>query len=174
LALAANQQSAHCKEPDLIFYRLKIRLLSHTAEFDQRKHEEFNLWHDTQDQKFDNPEDSDKHSPPKLRSIWRSEITDQDSTDKIRSVFLNTACNCAKSKKPKLIYGIMEKQFRTITRKLPRKSVSPVMLDADARMRLDNVVFRLGFAITRAQARQLVSHGFFNVNGKKVNIPSYQ
>lgn len=76
--------------------------------------------------------------------------------------------------KAKAIYGIMEKQFRRYYEKASKK----VGITGDAllqmlEMRLDNVVFRLGFAITRAQARQLVSHGFFQVNGTKVNIPSY-
>lgn len=77
--------------------------------------------------------------------------------------------------KAKAIYGIMEKQFRRYYEKASKK----VGITGDALMqmlelRLDNVTYRLGFGITRAQARQLVSHGFFNVNGKKVNIPSYQ
>lgn len=77
--------------------------------------------------------------------------------------------------KAKAIYGIMEKQFRIYYQKASKK----VGITGDAllqmlELRLDNVVFRLGFATTRAQARQLVSHGFFNINGKKVNIPSYQ
>lgn len=76
--------------------------------------------------------------------------------------------------KAKAIYGIMEKQFRRYYEKASKK----VGITGDAllqmlEMRLDNIVFRLGFAITRAQARQLVSHGFFDVNAKKVNIPSY-
>ena len=77
--------------------------------------------------------------------------------------------------KAKLIYGIMEKQFRKYYEKASKKvGVTGDALLQMLEMRLDNIVFRLGFGITRAQARQLVSHGFFNVNGKKVNIPSYQ
>jgi small subunit ribosomal protein S4 len=77
--------------------------------------------------------------------------------------------------KAKMTYGIMEKQFRRYYEKASKK----VGITGDAllqmlEMRLDNVVFRLGFGITRAQARQLVSHGFFEIKGKKVNIPSYQ
>ncbi|MBI3952744.1 MAG: 30S ribosomal protein S4 [Candidatus Doudnabacteria bacterium] len=76
--------------------------------------------------------------------------------------------------KAKAIYGIMEKQFRRYYEKASKK----VGVTGDALLellekRLDNVVFRLGFALTRPQARQLVTHGFFEVNGKKVNIPSY-
>ncbi|HEX5430156.1 MAG TPA: 30S ribosomal protein S4 [Patescibacteria group bacterium] len=77
--------------------------------------------------------------------------------------------------KAKAIYGIMEKQFRRYYEKASKKvGITGDALLQALELRLDNVVFRLGFAITRAQARQLVSHGFFNVNGKKVNIPSYQ
>jgi len=77
--------------------------------------------------------------------------------------------------KAKTIYGIMEKQFRGYYQKASKK----VGITGDAlmqllEMRLDNIVFRLGFAQTRPQARQLVSHGFFDVNGKKANIPSMQ
>ena len=76
--------------------------------------------------------------------------------------------------KAKAIYGIMEKQFRRYYEKASKRvGVTGDALLQMLEMRLDNVVFRLGFALTRAQARQLVSHGFFNVNGKKVNIPSY-
>ena len=77
--------------------------------------------------------------------------------------------------KAKIIYGLMERQFRRYYEVASRK----VGATGDALMqlletRLDNVVFRLGIGATRAQARQLVSHGFFDVNGQKVNIPSYQ
>lgn len=76
--------------------------------------------------------------------------------------------------KAKAIYGIMEKQFRRYYEKASKKvGITGDALMQMLEMRLDNVVYRLGFAITRAQARQLVSHGFFQVNGHKVNIPSY-
>jgi small subunit ribosomal protein S4 len=76
--------------------------------------------------------------------------------------------------KTKLIYGIMEKQFRRYYEKASKKvGVTGDALMQLLEMRLDNIVFRLGLATTRAQARQLVSHGFFDLNGKKVNIPSY-
>lgn len=77
--------------------------------------------------------------------------------------------------KAKAIYGIMEKQFRRYYQMASKKAgVTGDILLEILEMRLDNAVFRLGFAITRPQARQLVNHGFFLVNGKKVNIPSYQ
>lgn len=76
--------------------------------------------------------------------------------------------------KAKAIYGIMEKQFRRYYEKASKKiGVTGDALLQLLEMRLDNIVFRMGLAITRAQARQLVNHGFFDVNGKKVDIPSY-
>jgi small subunit ribosomal protein S4 len=76
--------------------------------------------------------------------------------------------------KAKVIYGVMEKQFRRYYEKASKK----VGVTGDALLelletRLDNTVYRLGFGITRPQARQLVTHGFFEVNGTKVNIPSF-
>ena len=76
--------------------------------------------------------------------------------------------------KAKLAYGLMEKQFSSLYEKALRKSgVTGDNLIKLLETRLDNVVYRLGFAETRAQARQLVSHGFFAVNGKKTDIPSF-
>ena len=77
--------------------------------------------------------------------------------------------------KAKVIYGLMERQFRKYYEMASKKvGVTGDALLQLLEMRLDNVVFRLGIAATRPQARQLVSHGFFDVNGHKVNIPSYQ
>lgn len=76
--------------------------------------------------------------------------------------------------KAKAIYGIMERQFRRYYEKANKKvGVTGDALLQMLEMRLDNVVYRLGFGSSRPQARQLVGHGFFEVNGKKVNIPSY-
>jgi small subunit ribosomal protein S4 len=75
----------------------------------------------------------------------------------------------------KAIYGIMEKQFRRYYEKASKKTGETGLALLQAlELRLDNVVFRLGFALTRPQARQLVNHGFFHVNGKKVDIPSFE
>lgn len=77
--------------------------------------------------------------------------------------------------KAKVIYGIMERQFRNYYETASKKvGVTGNTLLLLLESRLDNIVFRMGFAITRPQARQLVTHGFFDVNGKKLNIPSYQ
>ena len=77
--------------------------------------------------------------------------------------------------KVKFIYGIMEKQFRAYYEKAEKAEgkTGAVLLTLIER-RLDNVIFRLGLAATRREARQLVSHSHFTVNGKKVNIPSYR
>ena len=77
--------------------------------------------------------------------------------------------------KAKFIYGVLEKQFRGYFNKAKRQpGITGENLMRILESRLDNVVFRLGFAQTRRDARQLVSHAHFTVNGKKVNIPSYQ
>ena len=77
--------------------------------------------------------------------------------------------------KVKRLYGVLEKQFRNyIAEALKTKGNTAEMLLSLLERRLDNVVFRLGFAPTRASARQLVSHRHVLVNGKRVNFPSYQ
>ena len=76
--------------------------------------------------------------------------------------------------KAKFIYGVLERQFRNYFEMASnKKGVTGENLLQILESRLDNVVFRLGFANTRPQARQFVSHGLFEVNGKKVDIPSY-
>jgi small subunit ribosomal protein S4 len=76
--------------------------------------------------------------------------------------------------KVKRIYGVLERQFRGyFGRADRRKGVTGENLLALLEQRLDSVVYRLGFASSRAQARQLVSHGHFLVNNRKVDIPSY-
>ncbi|OIQ59034.1 30S ribosomal protein S4 [Moorella thermoacetica] len=76
--------------------------------------------------------------------------------------------------KVRRIYGILERQFRNYFEKAERqKGVTGENLLILLERRLDNVVYRLGFADSRAEARTLVRHGHFLVNGRKVNIPSY-
>lgn len=81
----------------------------------------------------------------------------------------------AEKQKAKIIYGILEKQFKKYYTFASRDPLATgeVMLSLLER-RLDNAVYRLGFAPTRAAARQLVAHGNVLVNGKKVSIPSYR
>ena len=72
------------------------------------------------------------------------------------------------------VYGVLESQFRIYFKEAERqKGVTGYNLILLLERRLDNVVYRMGFAGSRNQARQLVRHGHFRVNGKKVNIPSY-
>ena len=76
--------------------------------------------------------------------------------------------------KAKAFYGVLESQFRKYFEEAARsKEITGLRLLQILESRLDNVVYRLGLATSRAQARQLVRHGHFTVNGKKVNIPSY-
>ncbi len=77
--------------------------------------------------------------------------------------------------KTKRYYGVMERQFANyfeMATKVKGLTTGEALLQILER-RLDNVVYRLGFAMSRAEAKQLVNHGHFTVNGKKVNIPSY-
>lgn len=74
----------------------------------------------------------------------------------------------------KFSYGLKERQFvNYIKESLKKKGVASLELMKLLESRLDNVVYRLGFASNRASARQLVSHGHITINGKRVNIPSY-
>ena len=77
--------------------------------------------------------------------------------------------------KAKFIYGVLEKPFRNYYKRADRmKGMTGENLMILLEMRLDNVIFRLGFARTRREARQVVDHKHVFVNGKSVNIPSYQ
>lgn len=77
--------------------------------------------------------------------------------------------------KARRIYGVMEKQFRRYFKEASRRTgMTGATLLSMLESRLDNVVYRLGFADSRAQARQLVLHGHFHVNGSKADIPSLQ
>ncbi|MFC2029773.1 30S ribosomal protein S4 [Chloroflexota bacterium] len=76
--------------------------------------------------------------------------------------------------KARRVYGVMERQFRRYFREAEqRRGLTGTNLLVVLESRLDNVVYRMGFAVSRPQARQLVRHGHLDVNGRKVNIPSY-
>jgi small subunit ribosomal protein S4 len=76
--------------------------------------------------------------------------------------------------KLKIMYGLFEKQFRNVFKKADQmRGITGENLLQLLERRLDNTIYRLGFAVSRSQARQLVSHRHFTVNGKSVNIPSY-
>lgn len=77
--------------------------------------------------------------------------------------------------KVKRIYGMLEKQFRIFFEKAARqKGVTGENLLSMLERRLDNTVYRLGFAVNRRQGRQFVNHGHISVNGRRVNVPSFQ
>jgi small subunit ribosomal protein S4 len=93
---------------------------------------------------------------------------------KRRSKLLGYGIQLREKQKVKRIYGLLERQFRlTFARAERRRGITGANLLAELERRLDNVVFALGFAASRAQARQLVRHGHVTVNGRKVSIPSY-
>ena len=84
------------------------------------------------------------------------------------------ATQLTEKQKVKFVYGIQEKQFRNYYDKASRhEGNTGDNLLTFCERRLDNVVYRLGFANSRRQARQLVNHGHFTVNGNRVNIPSF-
>jgi len=84
------------------------------------------------------------------------------------------ATQMTEKQKVKFVYGIQEKQFRNYYDKATRaEGNTGEVLMTFVERRLDNVVYRLGFANSRRQARQLVNHGHFTVNGNRVNIPSF-
>ncbi|HBV99733.1 MAG TPA: 30S ribosomal protein S4, partial [Bacteroidetes bacterium] len=85
------------------------------------------------------------------------------------------ATQLEEKQKAKYTYGLLERQFRNLYEKVTRqKGVTGDLLLQHLESRLDNTVYRLGFARTRQQARQLVSHKHIVVNGQIVNIPSYE
>ena len=101
--------------------------------------------------------------------------TTRNSNTQTRRKKSEYAMQLQEKQKVKFVYGVLEKQFRGYYEKavrMPGKAGDNLLIQLENR--LDNVVFRLGYAATRREARQMVNHGHFTVNGKKVNIPSYQ
>jgi small subunit ribosomal protein S4 len=85
------------------------------------------------------------------------------------------AIQLREKQKARFIYNVMEKQFRKLYEEATRKEgVTGLILIEYLERKLENVIYRLGFAKTRRQARQIVSHGHIAVNGRKVNIASYR
>jgi small subunit ribosomal protein S4 len=102
-----------------------------------------------------------RHYPPGQHGQRRSKLSDYGS-------------QLREKQKVKRIYGVLEKQFRGYFEKAERqKGVTGTNLLVLLERRLDNIVYRLGFANSRAQARQLVRHNIIMVNGEKVNLPSF-
>jgi small subunit ribosomal protein S4 len=92
-----------------------------------------------------------------------------------RSKLLGYGIQLREKQKVKRIYGLLESQFRlAFARAERRKGITGANLLEELERRLDNVVFSLGFAASRAQARQLVRHGHVSVNSRKVSIPSFR
>ena len=92
-----------------------------------------------------------------------------------RSKLSDYATQLREKQKVKRIYGLLERQFRNYYKKAStKKGNTGENLLQMLETRLDNVVYRMGFAVTRPAARQLVSHRGVTVNGKPVNLPSYQ
>ena len=100
--------------------------------------------------------------------------TNRNPKGQMRKKQSEYALQLTEKQKVKFVYGILEKQFRMYYEKAERMNgnTGEILLSLVER-RLDNVVYRLGFASTRREARQLVNHGHYTVNGKSVNIPSY-
>ena len=101
--------------------------------------------------------------------------TNRNPKGQMRKKQSEYALQLTEKQKVKFVYGIMEKQFHMYYEKasrMPGKTGENLLTLIERR--LDNVVYRMGFAMTRRQARQLVSHAHFTVNGRKVDIPSYQ
>ena len=100
--------------------------------------------------------------------------TNRNPGDQMRRKKSEYALQLNEKQKVKFVYGILEKQFRSYFEKaIAMQGKTGENLLVLVERRLDNVVYRAGFAMTRREARQLVSHAHFTVNGKKVNIPSY-
>ncbi len=92
-----------------------------------------------------------------------------------RTKLSNYGLQLREKQKAKRIYGLLEKQFRNYYLKACNaKGVTGTVLLQMLECRLDNVIYQMGFAITRAQGRQMVNHGLVRVNGRKLDIPSAQ
>ena len=105
---------------------------------------------------------------------YNKKNTTRNAQNKMKKKQSEYGLQLVEKQKVKFIYGILEKQFHIYynkVSKMPGKTGENLLTYIERR--LDNVVFRLGLAATRREARQLVNHGHFTVNGKKVNIPSY-
>jgi small subunit ribosomal protein S4 len=91
-----------------------------------------------------------------------------------RQAFSDYKVRLREKQKVKRIYGVLEKQFRNYFERASRsKGVTGTQLLLNLERRLDNIVYRLGFCVSRKDARQLVTHGHVLVNAKSVNVPSY-
>lgn len=116
----------------------------------------------------------DRCNTPKCGLVRRASVPGMHGKKMSRSLS-EFGMQLAVKQKIKRIYGILEKQFRNHFKEVKgKKGVIGDLLLERLEMRLDNIVYRIGFGSSRSQARQLVSHGWIKINGKKVNIPSYK
>ncbi|HWR38565.1 MAG TPA: 30S ribosomal protein S4 [Patescibacteria group bacterium] len=116
----------------------------------------------------------DKCYSDKCSFARRSFAPGQHGQGQLRKKVSEYGIQLREKQKARRVYGILEKQFRSYFDKADRqKGITGENLLVLLERRLDNVVFRLGMAESRNQARQLVRHNHFSVNGHKVNIPSY-
>ena len=105
---------------------------------------------------------------------YGKKTTNRNPKGQMRKKQSEYAMQLTEKQKVKFIYGIMEKQFHAYYEKASRmQGKTGENLLTLIERRLDNVVYRLGFAKTRREARQLTTHGHFTVNGRRVDIPSY-
>jgi small subunit ribosomal protein S4 len=105
---------------------------------------------------------------------YSKKVTNRNPGGNMRKKKSEYAIQMNEKQKVKFVYGILEKQFRMYYEKAASeqgKTGENLLITIERR--LDNVIYRLGFAMTRREARQLVNHGHFTVNGHKVDIPSY-
>ena len=105
---------------------------------------------------------------------YSKKTTNRNQNGNVRKKKSEYALQLTEKQKVKFVYGVLEKQFRSYYEKAERmQGKAGENLLTLCERRLDNVVFRLGFAMTRREARQLVTHGHFTVNGQRVDIPSF-
>ena len=115
----------------------------------------------------------DRCNSPKCGMVKRAYIPGVHGKKMSRGNRSEYGVQLSAKQKIKRIYGVMERQFRKHFDDVKRKKgVTGDLLLVRLETRLDNVVYRMGFAVSRAQARQLVTHGLINVDGKKMSIPS--
>lgn len=116
----------------------------------------------------------DRCNTPKCGLVRRASIPGMHGK-KMKRNLSEFGMQLAVKQKIKRIYGILEKQFRKHFEEVKgKKGVIGNLLLERLEMRLDNIVYRIGFGNSRSQARQLVNHGWIRVNGKKIDIASYR
>ena len=105
---------------------------------------------------------------------YAKKTTERNTKGQMRRKQSEYGLQLNEKQKVKFVYGVLEKQFRAYYEQAAAaEGITGEVLLSTLERRLDNVVFRMGFALTRREARQLVSHGHFTVNGKVCDIPSF-